>query len=308
MTEVSAARVKELRDATNAGMMDCKRALIESGGDFEAAVDWLRKKGLSAAAKKSGRVAAEGLIGVHIAGPRGAVVEVNAETDFVSRNPDFQAFARQVAEMAISSGGDLGTLLDMPYPASGRSLADQVTQMIATIGENMHVRRVGMLEVPQGLIGSYVHNAQAADLGKIGVLVALESSADASALKTLGKQLAMHVAAANPQFLSRQQVDQGALDRERAVLAEQARATGKPENIIEKMVEGRLRRFYEENCLLEQVFVVDTESKVQSVVDAAAKEAGAPIAVTGFLRFALGEGIEREDKSFADEVAQAAGA
>ena len=307
MTDVSAARVKQLREMTGAGMMDCKRALVETAGDIEGAVDWLRKKGLAAAAKKSGRIAAEGLIGIHVAGRRGAMVEVNSETDFVSRNADFQAFARTVAGLAIDSGGDLDALLAMPYPADGRTVAEQVTHMIATIGENMQVRRVAVLDVPEGRIGFYVHNAQASDLGKIGVLVGVRSEGDPEPLAALGKQLAMHVAAASPLFLSRDQVDQASLDRERAVLTEQARASGKPEAIIEKMVEGRLRRYYEENCLLEQVFVIDGETKVQAVVDATAKAVGVPVTVTGFTRFAIGEGIEREEKNFADEVAQAAG-
>ncbi len=307
MTDVSAARVKQLREMTGAGMMDCKRALVETAGDIEEAVDWLRKKGLAAAAKKSGRVAAEGLIAIHVAGSRGAMVEVNSETDFVSRNADFQEFARTVAGLAIDSGGDLDALLAMPYPGGGRTVAEQVTHMIATIGENMQVRRVAVLEVPEGRIGFYVHNAQAPDLGKIGVLVGVRSTGDAEQMSALGKQLAMHVAAASPLFLSRDEVDQASLDRERAVLTEQARASGKPEAIIEKMVEGRLRRYYEESCLLEQVFVIDGETKVQAVVDAAAKAVDAPITITGFVRFAIGEGIEREEKNFADEVAQAAG-
>ncbi len=307
MTDVSAARVKQLREMTGAGMMDCKRALVETAGDIEGAVDWLRKKGLAAAAKKSGRIAAEGLIGIHVAGRRGAMVEVNSETDFVSRNADFQAFARTLAGLAIDSGGDLDALLAMPYPADGRTVAEQLTHMIATIGENMQVRRVAVLDVPEGRIGFYVHNAQAPDLGKIGVLVGVRSDGDPEQLAALGKQLAMHVAAASPQFLSQDQVDQASLDRERAVLTEQARASGKPEAIIEKMVEGRLRRYYEETCLLEQVFVIDGETKVQAVVDATAKAVGAPVTITGFTRFTIGEGIEREEKSFAEEVAQAAG-
>ena len=307
MTDVSAARVKQLREMTGAGMMDCKRALVETAGDIEGAVDWLRKKGLAAAAKKSGRIAAEGLIGIHVAGRRGAMVEVNSETDFVSRNADFQAFARTLAGLAIDSGGDLDALLAMPYPADGRTVAEQLTHMIATIGENMQVRRVAVLDVPEGRIGFYVHNAQAPDLGKIGVIVGVRSDGDPEQLAALGKQLAMHVAAASPQFLSQDQVDQASLDRERAVLTEQARASGKPEAIIEKMVEGRLRRYYEETCLLEQVFVIDGETKVQAVVDATAKAVGAPVTITGFTRFTIGEGIEREEKSFAEEVAQAAG-
>ena len=307
MAEVTAARVKDLRERTGAGMMDCKRALVESAGDIEAAVDWLRKKGLAAAAKKSGRVAAEGLIGVRTRDLEGAVVEVNTETDFVSRNPEFQSFAAKVAEMALDCGGDIDALNATTFPGSGRALSDEVTHMIAAMGENMQVRRVAMVSVGRGRLGEYVHSAQAPGLGKIGVLVGLESDAAPAALETVAKQLAMHVAAANPLFLSRDQVDQEALDRERTVLTEQARASGKPDNIIEKMVEGRLRRYYEETCLLDQVFVIDNETKIQAVVDQAAKQAGAPITVTGFVRFALGEGIEREESDFAAEVAQTAG-
>jgi elongation factor Ts len=283
MTDVSAARVKQLREMTGAGMMDCKRALVETAGDIEGAVDWLRKKGLAAAAKKSGRIAAEGLIGIHVAGRRGAMVEVNSETDFVSRNADFQAFARTLAGLAIDSGGDLDALLAMPYPADGRTVAEQLTHMIATIGENMQVRRVAVLDVPVGRIGFYVHNAQAPDLGKIGVLVGVRSDGDPEQLAALGKQLAMHVAAASPQFLSQ---DGGSgLARPRACRAHRAGARlRQAEAIIEKMVEGRLRRYYEETCLLEQVFVIDGETKVQAVVDATAKAVGAPVTITGFTR------------------------
>ena len=306
MADVSAARVKDLRDKTGAGMMDCKRALVEAEGDVEAAVDWLRKKGLAAAAKRSGRVAADGLIGVHTSGTRGAVVEVNTETDFVSRNPAFQAFAASVAELALNSGGDVEALKAQTFPSTGRSVADEVTHMIAGMGENMQVRRVAVLEVGTGILGSYVHSARAPGLGKIGVLIALESDKALEPLSDLAKKLAMHVAAANPAFLSRDQVDAAELARERDVLAEQARASGKPENIIEKMVEGRLRRYYEENCLLEQTFVIDNESKVGKIVEDAAQETGASVQVTGFVRFALGEGIEKEEEDFAAEVAKTA--
>jgi elongation factor Ts len=307
MAEITAALVKELRETSGAGMMDCKKALTESGGDIEAAVDWLRKKGLAAAAKKAGRVAAEGLIGVAAADGQGAVVEVNAETDFVARNEQFQGFVRQVADLALKSGGDIEALRAQPYPGSGRSVAEELTQMIATIGENMNLRRIAVLSVPAGCVASYVHNQAAPGLGKIGVLVALESTGestgDRTRLAALGRQLAMHVAAAAPQAVDASGVDPEALARERDVLAEQARASGKPEEIIQKMVEGRLRKFYEDVCLLDQTFVIDGENKVRKVLEQAAKELGAPVKVTGFVRFMLGEGIEREETDFAAEVA-----
>lgn len=302
MAEITAALVKELREKTGAGMMDCKKALAETGGDIEAAVDWLRKKGLSAAAKKAGRVAAEGLVGVAAAGTRGAVVEVNAETDFVARNEMFQGFVRQVADRTLASGSDIEALKGETLP-SGRTVADELTHLIATIGENMALRRSLRLEVSQGIVASYIHNATATGLGKIGVLVALESAGDTAKLEALGRQLAMHVAAASPQFLDVASVDPTAVDRERDVLREQARASGKPEAIIEKMVDGRLRKFYEETVLVEQVFVVDGETRVSEVVEGVAKEIGQPIKVTGFARYALGEGIEKAQSDFAAEVA-----
>ncbi|BBK32042.1 elongation factor Ts [Allostella humosa] len=283
-------------------MMDCKKALAETGGDVEAAVDWLRKKGLSAAAKKAGRVAAEGLVGVAASGKRGAIVEVNAETDFVARNEIFQGLVRQVAEGALETGGDIEALKGKSV-ASGRTIADELTHLIATIGENMALRRALRLEVSQGIVASYVHNATAPGLGKIGVLVALESAGDTAKLEALGRQLAMHVAAANPQFLDVASVDTTALDRERDVLREQARASGKAEAIIDKMVEGRLRKFYEETVLVEQVFVIDGESRVSKIVEGVAKEIGQPIKLTGFARYALGEGIEKAQSDFAAEVA-----
>jgi elongation factor Ts len=307
MAEITAALVKELREKTGAGMMDCKKALAEVAGDLEGAVDWLRKKGLSAAAKKAGRVAAEGLVGAAVDGRVGAVVEINSETDFVARNDKFQAFVAAASKLALKTGADAEALKAAAYPGTGRSVADELTHLIATIGENLSVRRAATLSVGTGLVASYVHNAWAPGLGKIGVLVALESSAGADALTALGRQLAMHVAAANPQALDTQSVDPKSLDREREVLREQARASGKAEAIIDKMVEGRLRKFYEEVVLLEQVYVVDGESRVKDVVAAAAKQAGAPIAVTGFVRFALGEGIQKDHGDFAAEVAAQAG-
>jgi len=304
MAEITAGQVKALREQTGAGMMDCKKALTEAAGDFEAAVDWLRKKGLAAAAKKSGRVAAEGLVGVATDGTRGAVVEVNSETDFVARNQGFQAFVAAVTRLALDQGGDLDRITDAAYPESRRTVAEELTHQIATIGENMTLRRAAALSVESGVIASYVHNQAAPGLGKIGVLVALASSADADKLAALGRQLAMHVAAASPMAVDRSGVDTDALERERAVLAEQAKASGKPDEIIEKMVEGRLRKFYEEVTLLEQVFVIDGESRVGDVLEAAGKAAGAPIEVAGFVRFALGEGIEKGADDFAAEVAE----
>jgi elongation factor Ts len=294
MAEITAALVKELREKTGAGMMDCKRALGETAGDLEGAVDWLRKKGLAAAAKKAGRVAAEGLVGVVTHGTAGAVVEVNSETDFVARNDIFQHFVRAVTELALKTGDDLAKLSGAAFPGTGRSVGDELTHMIATIGENMALRRVHRLAVKEGVVHAYVHNALAPGLGKIGVLVALESHGDAAKLGPVAKQLAMHVAAAKPDYLDIASVDGAALERERNVLREQARASGKPEAIIEKMVEGRLRKFYEEVVLLEQTYVIDGETRVTKVLDAAAKELGAPVRVAGFVRFALGEGIPKD--------------
>jgi len=307
MSEITAARVKELREKTGAGMMDCKKALGETAGDLEAAVDWLRKKGLASAAKKAGRVAAEGLVAVAVSGTTGAVVEVNAETDFVGRNEKFQAFAAEVAKLALEVSGDDITVLSTTKMASGETVETVLTQLVATIGENMSLRRMKRVSVKEGAVVPYMHGALTPQLGRIGVLIALESGADAPVLAGLGKQLAMHVAAANPQSLTIDAVDPASLERERAVLADQARASGKAEEIIGKMVEGRLRKYYEETVLLEQVFVVDGESRVKDVVAKAGKEAGKPVALTGFVRFALGEGIEKQQTDFAAEVAAQAG-
>ncbi|MBK1836167.1 elongation factor Ts [Azospirillum sp. YIM B02556] len=307
MAEITASLVKDLREKTGAGMMDCKKALNETQGDLEGAVDWLRKKGLAAAAKKSGRVAAEGLVAVATAGTKGAVVEVNAETDFVARNDKFQAFAAKCAELALATGGDVEALKAAAYPGTSHTAQDELTSLIATVGENMNLRRSVTLSVSAGVVVSYVHSAIAPGLGKIGVLVALESTGDAAKLAELGKQIAMHIAAARPDALDIADVDSSSLERERNVLAEQARASGKPENIIEKMVEGRVRKFYEEVCLLEQTYVIDGETKVRKVVENTAKDIGAPVKVTGFTRFALGEGIEKAQSDFAAEVAAAAG-
>jgi elongation factor Ts len=307
MIEIKASQVKELRDKTGAGMMDCKKALTETGGDAEEAVDWLRKKGLAAAAKRAGRAASEGLIGLAVNGKAGAVIEVNAETDFVARNEDFQKFVKSMAEIALDTGADEQALMNAAFPGSGRTAAEELTHMIATIGENMTLRRAAALTVETGVIGSYMHNALAPGLGKIGVLVALEGGATA-ALEDLGKGLAMHVAASSPLAVSRDDLDPTTLQRERAILADQARQSGKPEEIIEKMVEGRLRKFYEEVCLVDQTYVVDVESKVGEVLAAAAKEASAAVTVKGFTRFCLGDGIDKKSTDFAAEVASAAGA
>ncbi|MGE0225334.1 MAG: translation elongation factor Ts [Acetobacteraceae bacterium] len=301
MAAITAALVKDLREKTGAGMMDCKKALTETDGDLEGAVDWLRKKGLAAAAKKSGRVAAEGLVGVASAPGKASVVEVNAETDFVARNETFQAFVETVAKIALEVGEDLDAIKAAPYPGTGRNVADELTQLVATIGENMNLRRARVLTVKQGVVATYMHNALRPGLGKIGVLAAVEGPGELATLETLGRQVGMHVAAARPEALDTDSVDPAALEREKAVLTEQARASGKPDNIIEKMVEGRIRKYYEEVVLLEQVWVHDGESRVRAV----AKKAG--VTLTGFVRFQLGEGIDKPKEDFAAEVAATAG-
>jgi elongation factor Ts len=284
-------------------MMDCKRALGDTGGDIEAAVDWLRKKGLAAAAGKAGRVAAEGLIGIATRGFVGAVVEVNSETDFVARNKEFQSFVLVVSQLALDGDGEIASLKEAAYPGTGRTVEAELTHLISTIGENLVLRRLRRLSAGQGGVFSYVHNALGPGIGKIGVVVALTSTLAADELAGLGKQLSMHIAAAGPLYLDIASVPKSALDREREVLREQARATGRPESIIERMVDGRLRKFYEEVVLLEQIFVVDQKTKISLVVEQAAKAAGAPIRITGFVRFALGEGIDRHRPDFAAEVA-----
>ena len=307
MAQITAALVKELREKTGAGMMDCKKALAENDADVEASVDWLRTKGLAAAAKKSGRVAAEGLIGVAVDGTTAAVVEINAETDFVARNDTFQAFVKSAAEIALTTGDDLDALKTSPFPGEDRTVEEQLTHLIATIGENMSIRRAQKMAVESGVVSSYTHNALAPGLGKIGVLVALESAGEAAALDAFGKQLAMHVAAAKPQSVTRDDMDSEIVARERAIFAEQARESGKPAEIVEKMVEGRIRKFYEEACLVDQTFVIDGDSKVSAAVEAAGKEAGGSITVKGFSLFVLGDGIEKEEEDFAAEVAAVAG-
>jgi elongation factor Ts len=303
MAEITASLVKELREKTGAGMMDCKKALVETGGNVEEAVDFLRKNGLAAAAKKSGRVASEGLIGVATKDGAGSVVEINAETDFVARNNDFQAFVSAVAAIMLDHGDNFESVANAAFPGTERTVGEQLTHNIATIGENMSMRRGQSLSVDQGCVVSYVHNALSGGLGKIGVLVALESNGDHVALEQLGRQIAMHVAAARPEALSVDSIAPEALERERSVLVEQAKASGKPDNIIEKMVEGRLRKYYEEVALMEQTFVIDNETKMAKVVENAAKEIGTPIALTGFVRYELGEGIEKSEADFAAEVA-----
>ncbi len=301
MAEVTAGMVKDLRERTGAGMMDCKKALNEAGGDMEAAIDWLRKKGLSAAAKKSGRVAAEGLVGVATAPNRASMVEVNAETDFVARNETFQGFVEAVARIALDVGDNLDAIKAAAFPGTGRTVAEELTHMVATIGENMNIRRAVVLHVQQGAVAAYMHSAVKPGLGKIGVLAAVAGPSETSVLETLGRQIGMHVAATRPDALDVDAVDPAALEREKAVLTEQARASGKPEAIIEKMVEGRIRKYYEEVVLREQVWVHDGESRVRAVV----KKAGASL--TGFARYHLGEGIEKQTGDFAAEVAAAAG-
>ena len=303
---ITASMVKELRETSGAGMMDCKKALAENDGDMEAAIDWLRTKGLSKAAKKSGRIAAEGLIAIASAGNKAALAEVNAETDFVSRNEQFQELARNIATVVIDAGSELDAILAASYPG-GESVADTITNAVATIGENMNLRRGTVMSVETGVVASYMHSATAPGLGRLGVLVALESEGDADKLDALGKQIAMHVAATNPLAATTEELDPAAIERERAVFSEQAKASGKPDNIIEKMVEGRLRKFYEEVVLLKQTFVIDGENTVEQAIKNAEKEIGAPVKLVGFTRYALGEGIEKKEEDFAAEVAAATG-
>lgn len=306
MAEITATLVKSLREQTGVGMMDAKKALVENNGDIEAAVDWLRTKGMAKAAKKASRTAAEGLVAVVTEGTKGAVIELNSETDFVSRNEQFQAFVKDVAALAVESGENGETLgaADM----DGKPVTERVSDLVATIGEHMALRRSANMSVSEGAVVGYVHSALAEGLGKIGVLVALESSASNDVLQGLGKQIAMHVAAANPQALDKDSVDADMLERERTVLKEQAIESGKPAEIAEKMVEGRMRKYYEEICLTEQTFIMDGETKVGDVIANAGKDAGAEIALKGFVRFQLGEGIEVEEEDFAAEVAKVANA
>ncbi|MDV7338861.1 translation elongation factor Ts [Terasakiella sp. A23] len=307
MAQITAALVKELRDTSGAGMMDCKKALSETDGDIQAAQDWLRQKGLAKAAKKSDRIAAEGLVAVASNGTTAAVIEVNSETDFVAKNDQFQAFVKNAASVALEVA-DFDALKAATYPGGEKSCEDTLTELVGTIGENMNLRRMDKLSVSNGVVASYIHNAAGEGLGKIGVLVAMESEGDADQLNALGKQIAMHVAATNPLSLDRDSVNPEDVERERTVLIEQAKEAGKPEEIAIKMVEGRMRKFYEENCLLEQAFVIDPDNSVTKAVENLAKELGSDIKVTGYVRVELGAGIEKKEEDFAAEVAAAAGA
>ncbi len=306
MTTISASLVKELRDKTGAGMMDCKAALNESGGDMAAAVDWLRTKGLAKAAKKSRRVAAEGLIGMVAEDLSGALVEVNSETDFVARNEQFQLMVTEIAKLALGAKGDKEKLAQLTYPGGDATVAEQIMEMIGTVGEKMSLRRAAHLGVKSGVVASYLHNAVVPGLGKIGVLVALESNGDKKTLAAFGKQLAMHIAATSPLAIVPDALDPNVIERERAILMEQAKESGKPDNIIEKIVEGRLRKFYEEVVLLKQTFVIDGETMIEQAIEAAEADVGAPIKVAAFERFGLGEGIDKKEEDFAAEVAAAA--
>jgi elongation factor Ts len=307
MAEITATLVKDLREKTGAGMMDCKKALAETKGEFEAAVDWLRKKGLSAAAKKSSRVAAEGLVGVATDGKAGAAVEINSETDFVARNEHFQGFVEAVAKIALAKQGDAEKIKSEAVPGSGKPVTDHLTTLVATIGENLQFRRAAYVAVSDGVVSSYIHTAAKPGMGRIGVLVALESTGNKDQLAALGKQIAMHVAAASPQFLDTASVDPAALEREKAIYRDQAAAAGKTPDIVEKMVLGRVRKYYEEVVLLEQNYIMDDKVKIGQVVAKLAKDLGAPVTLKGYIRFALGEGIQKEEKDFAAEVAAAAG-
>jgi elongation factor Ts len=308
MANITAGMVKDLRDKTGAGMMDCKNALNETGGDMEAAMDWLRKKGITKAAKKAGRAAAEGLVGVATGGNVGALVEVNSETDFVARNDEFKDFVKTAARLALEEEGDLSRLLAKSMGAN--DVQQTLVNLVAKIGENMSVRRTIMLGVDQGVVSAYVHNAASPELGKIGVLVALKSAAPTDKLNALGRQIAMHVAAANPLALTPAHLDTAVVEKERAIQADIARQSGKPDSVIEKMLEGRMRKFYEESVLVSQTFLapgVEDGITVGKAVEKAAKELGTPIALEGFVRFQVGEGIEKVEGDFADEVAKMAG-
>ena len=306
MAEITAATVKELRERTGAGMMDCKKALGETNGDMEAAIDWLRTKGLAAAAKKAGRQAAEGLVGVAVDGKKGAILEVNSETDFVAKNDQFQDFVRTATAITLGTGSDIEALKDACWPGGG-TVEEKLTSNIATIGENQSIRRGALLEVHSGVITSYVHNAAATGLGKIGVLVALESEADGDMLETLGKHLAQHIAASNPLALRGEELDPALIERERGIAKEKAAESGKPAEIVEKMVEGAIAKYRKENALLTQPYVREPKQKVEDVIAAAGKEAGTPITLKAYIRFQLGEGIEKKVDDFAAEVAAASG-
>ncbi|CAN7456437.1 translation elongation factor Ts [Phyllobacterium sp. LjRoot231] len=302
---ISASQVKELREISGAGMMDCKTALTETNGDMEAAVDWLRAKGISKADKKAGRTAAEGLVGVASNGKKAVVVEVNSETDFVARNDAFQDIVRNVANVALTTDGSTAAVAAATYPSSGKSVVDTIKDAVGTIGENLSFRRSAALTVNEGVVATYIHNAVSDGLGKLGVLVAIETAGNADVAQAFGRQVAMHVAATNPLALTSAEVDPAAVEREKAIFSDSARQSGKPENIIEKMVEGRLRKFYEEVVLLSQAFVINPDLTVEAALKEAEKTIGAPAKITAFVRFALGEGIEKEETDFAAEVAAA---
>jgi len=306
MADITASMVKDLREKSGAGMMDCKKALNETAGDMDAAMDWLRTKGLAAAQKKSSRTAAEGLVGVAVSGTVGAAVEVNSETDFVAKNDQFQNFVREVTQVALDKGEELEAIKGAAM-ASGTTVQDALTNNIATIGENQSIRRARRLEVSKGAVVSYVHNAAAPGIGKIGVLVALESEAPEAALQDLGKQLAMHIAAAFPKALNEADLDEAEIERERAIATEKAAESGKPADIIAKMVEGGIAKYRKEHALVSQLFVMDGKTKISDVVAKAGKDAGSPIVLKDYVRFQLGEGIEKEQSDFAAEVAAASG-
>ena len=306
MADITAAMVKDLREKSGAGMMDCKKALSENAGDMEQAMDWLRTKGLAAAAKKSSRTAAEGLVGVAVSGTKGAAVEVNSETDFVAKNDQFQSFVRDVTQIALAKGGDIESLKSQAMP-SGKTVEEVLTNNVATIGENQSLRRSRTLEVSKGAVVPYIHNAAAPGLGKIGVLVALESEASDEVLQALGKQLAMHIAAAFPKALNEADLDEAEIERERAIATEKAAESGKPADIIAKMVEGGIAKYRKEHALVSQLFVMDGKTKISDVVAKAGKDAGAEIKLVDYVRFQLGEGIEKEESDFAAEVAATAG-
>jgi len=305
--EITAAMVKQLRDSTGVGMMDCKKALAETNGDMDAAIDWLRTRGLAKAAKKADRVAAEGLVGVVTAGTKAAAVEVNSETDFVARNEQFQNIVDAVSKLALDADGDVVKLGEMPFPGTGHSVSAELTEAIAKIGENMNLRRTETVSVNDGVVESYIHNAVKPGMGKIGILVALESTGDKAALSALGKQLAMHIAAAFPLALTAEGLDADVIERERKIAAEKAAESGKPENVQEKMVDGAVKKYAKENALLSQLFVMDNKTPIADVVAAAGKEAGKEITLKDYVRFQLGEGIEKEESDFAAEVAAAVG-
>ena len=303
MSEITAAMVKELRETTSAGMLDCKKALTETNGDMEQAIDWLRKKGLASAAKKASRIAAEGLVSVAVDGNKGAVVEVNSETDFVAKNEIFQEYVEDAAKVALMNDGDVEKMKAFGCPKCGKSFGERLTDMIAKIGENMNLRRAQVLSVNNGIVASYIHNAARPNVGKIGVLVALESTGDKAKLADLGKHIAMHVAASAPIALTIADVPASNVEHEKSIYAEQARASGKPENIIEKMIEGRVRKYYDEVVLEEQAYIMDPDKKVKQVVADAAKEFGTDVKLSGYVCFKLGEGLQKREEDFAAEVA-----